>query len=140
MGHNGIGTALCAAALLGCVGGAAKAQKALQWAETVSLPADSVAMVKLPPELRSYAVDGQGEVAKLTDGRVCVLLVRAERGHGNFEGLFACSGDVTEIYDEPNPNAVEESIHLRVDAGRMSYMFIRKKYDDRTFAVYFDLN
>lgn len=110
----------------------------MSWVQSVDLPPGEARSVLLPEALRAQSQDGLAHIARLSDGRRCVLLKQKIGWKENFEGTLTC--------DEPLRPAELVSITgapttiTLVGLGAFEEIFVREQVDARTWRVYFDLN
>lgn len=110
-----------------------------EWARSQSFELGSTHDVLLPKELVAASIDGRAHVARLGDGRTCVLLKKSIGWKGNFDGLLQCDAPLLESEVISAPPAQRAYVTL-VGYTPFEELYIRKRRNDRTFEVYFDLN
>ena len=127
-------------ALSACGGDLSDAERVLRWSEGQSLGRGEERSLTLPGELKNLSVSGRVVALKSSDGRLCVLVKRLEDARGNFKGLLVCDSPVSEFYGSATPGLTgRETIRL-TDFGDLSYLTVSKRYNERTFLVYFNEN
>jgi hypothetical protein len=110
----------------------------LAWAAGQNVAAGEVVELTLPPALAHVSQGGVVHVARTGDGRHCVLLKKSVGWKENFEGLLCCDGALrpSEVV-EPRTGAAYISLP---GLGIFEELYIRRRYSDLLFEVYFDLN
>lgn len=124
--------------LVGC---RSKGPELLAWAATQDVPAGTSRRLPLPPELEKQSEDRRATVARPDGRRLCVW-VKTDIGYKeNFEGLLFCDAplEVGEYVDKPVEPEGAPYISLQ---GEMDFeeLYVRKKIDDKSYEIYFDLN
>ena len=113
------------------------ASAVLQWVATQNL--GSPAELTLPPAFRDTSQDGRVQVAVLPDSRICLLLKTNLGYKGNFDGVVVC--DVPLHPTEISRSGVPSREYITLPGqGIFEELYIRRRINDRTFVVYFDLN
>lgn len=110
----------------------------LQWVAARELGVGPVTL-SLPPQLAAASNDGLVHVASLSDGRRCVLLKTAIGYKDNFEGVVRCSEPLQRDEVATAGAPPRRYVHL-VGQGPFEELYLHDQLDDRTYAVYFDLN
>lgn len=130
---------LFAGALAACGARPAKVSSAqiLRWAATLDLSAGDTT-VELPRDLASASHDHRAQVAALDGGRRCVLLKQRVFGKDNFEGLLVCDQPLraTELATAGAPARPYVTL---AGHGVFEELYVRRRIDDRTVEVFFDL-
>jgi hypothetical protein len=120
---------------------AGDASRVLDWAATQRVPRGSVRDAGLPFGLIASHVVMPVAIARLKDGRYCVLLKTKIGWKDNFEGVLACTGAITR--NEIQSYAANGRTYTFVSLpgyGVFEELYIAGKRDDRTYDVYFNLN
>ncbi len=116
-----------------------RALEILSWVAARKIPPGPSIQLRLPDRLARESVDGHVHVAPLPDGRLCILLKKQIGYKDNFEALLLCSDPLRE------EEFIEDSAHSRTyvsldSAGIFEELPVRRRVDNRTTEVYFDLN
>jgi len=109
------------------------------WASSQGVVPGDTQALRLPDKLAHASVDGLVQVAALHDGRHCTLLKKKIGHKDNFEGVLACSAAVESREIASHGTPPREYLSFPGHAV-FEELYIRKRIDDRTFEVYFDLN
>lgn len=110
----------------------------LEWAVGQGVPAGASVELTLPAALASFSEGGVIQTARTSDGRYCVLMKKRVGWKDNFEGLVCCD-DALQQREVVEPQTGAAYISL-AGLGIFEELYIRKRYSDRLFEVYFDLN
>lgn len=116
-----------------------EAANTLRWVLTRDVASDGAVSLKLPPDLTSASRDGLVHVAALADGRRCVLLKTKVGYKDNFDAQLLCSGPLHPEEMKSAGAPPRQYISL-AGHGIFEELYLRRRIDDRTFEVYFDLN
>jgi hypothetical protein len=111
----------------------------LTWASSQGVAPGDTRSLRLPDNLVHSSADGSVLVAALHDGRHCTLLKKKIGHKDNFEGMVACSAAVGSGEIAAHGSPPREYLSFP-GHGVFEELYIRKRIDDRTFEVYFDLN
>ena len=129
--------------LLGLVGlncgGSVRSERVLAWVRGQNLPPGTTRVLAIPDELAKASADAQVHVARLADGRTCILLKKSIGWKDNFEGVLACDAPLLATETVVAPPAPRSYVTLSGHAI-FEELYVRARHDDRTFDVYFDLN
>ena len=109
----------------------------LEWLKSQNLPA-TASEFTLPPRLAHMAATGTASGLRTRDGRFCVLLKTTIGWKGNFQGIFCSDGPL--LPSEIIGGATRRAYISIGDEYLFQELYIRRRYSDRCFAVYFDLN
>jgi hypothetical protein len=109
----------------------------LEWVQARDLASGTTHALELPPELRGASEDGKVVAARLSDGRLCVLLKTRIGFKDNFEAVVRCSAPLRaeEIVEDPERPYLSLSGH-----GIFEELYIRKRIGSAELTVYFDLH
>ncbi|MDI1446883.1 hypothetical protein [Polyangium sp. 6x1] len=123
---------------VGC-GGSAQDARVLEWVHTQSVAPKSTQEISLPGDLAGASADARVHVARLADGRTCILLKKSIGWKSNFEGWLQCDAPLLPAEVVAAPPAPRAYVSL---AGHVMFeeLYVRTQRDPRTFDVYFDLN
>jgi len=111
----------------------------VSWAAMQRVPAGRVRSLRLPLRLSLLSVTGYVNVARLKDGRTCVLLVEAVGYKDNFEGVLSCSRPLRDSEIVRSDNYPRSFISLS-GYGEFEELYISSMRNAQTYDVYFDLN
>lgn len=92
----------------------------------------------LPPGLAHLTSTGTASGLRTSDGRLCALLKTSIGWKENFEGVFCTDGPLRRsevIGDDTGRPYISIG-----DASLFQELYIRRRYSDRCYAVFFDLN
>lgn len=109
------------------------------WASSQRVAPGETQSLRLPERLAHASHDGFVHVAALRDGRQCTLLKKTVGYKENFEGIVACSAAVRSGEIAAHGSPPREYLSFP-GHGLFEELYIRKRIDERTFEVYFDLN
>ncbi|MEA3051431.1 MAG: hypothetical protein QOG72_334 [Sphingomonadales bacterium] len=112
-------------------------RKVFEWVEARNIQAGSTESLDLPSSLSRASRDGKVYAARLSDGRLCVM-VKTHIGYkDNFAGAVRCSGPFlkSEVRQD-----VERPFLSLVGHGIFEELYIRKQAGEQELEVFFDLN
>lgn len=109
------------------------------WAAAQRIPRGRVHSIRLPLQLSLLSVTGYANIARLKDGRTCVLLVEGVGYKDNFEGVLSCTKSLCESEIVRSGNYPRSYIALP-GYGEFEELYISSQRNERTYEVYFDLN
>lgn len=108
-----------------------------EWIQGRNIVAGSTQSLGLPAPLSGASKDGKVYVARLSDGRLCVMLKTHIGYKENFKGAVRCSAPLRK--NEVVLNAERPYFSL-AGHGIFEELYIRKQISDHEFEVFFDLN
>jgi hypothetical protein len=111
----------------------------LDWVAKQDVPPGKARELPLPPELADRSCEGKVHVARLGDGRLCVLLKTSIGWKDNFEGVFSCDGPLRPDEIARHADGQPPFICL-AGYGIFQELYLRSARLERTMPVYFDLN
>ena len=113
--------------------------RALRWAAEREVATGGTVSLGLPHDLKTASSDGLVDIAVLRDGRRCVLLKTKITYKGNFDGLVSCSAPLLPGEVISGGKTPREYISL---SGHQLFeeLYVRRRIDDHSFEVFFDLN
>ncbi|TKC90565.1 hypothetical protein [Polyangium fumosum] len=123
---------------VGC-GGSARDVRVLAWVHAQSVAPQSTQEISLPGDLVGASADARVHVARLADGRTCILLKKSIGWKSNFEGGLLCDAPLLPAEIVAAPPASRAYVSLPGHAV-FEELYVRTQHDKRTFDVYFDLN
>jgi hypothetical protein len=115
----------------------ADCKSVLEWLKKENVLADA-AEYTLSPDLAHLSATGTACGLRTPDGRNCVLLKTSIGWKENFEGIFCSDGPLQP--SEIIGNETDRAYISIGDQDLFQELYIRTRYSDRCFAVYFDLN
>jgi hypothetical protein len=120
-------------------GGSTPDPRVLEWVRAKDLALGSTHELSLPDNLAKVSVDARVHVARLADGRTCILLKKSIGWKSNFEGVLQCDAPLRPAEVVTAPPALRTYVTLPGHAV-FEELYVRVRRDERTFDVYFDLN
>ncbi|HVK65754.1 MAG TPA: hypothetical protein VM694_14830 [Polyangium sp.] len=123
---------------VGC-GGSAQDTRVLAWVHAQSVAPPSTREMSLSGDLAGASADARVHVARLADGRTCILLKKSIGWKSNFEGVLLCDAPLLPAEIITASPASRAYVSL---TGHVVFeeLYVRTQCDPRTFDVYFDLN
>jgi hypothetical protein len=123
---------------LGC-GENARDVRVLEWVRAKGLAAGSTHDLSLPEDLAAASADARVHVARLADGRTCILLKKSIGWKNNFDGVLQCDAPLRPSEVVAAPPVPRAYVTLPGHA-LFEELYVRSRRDERGFNVYFDLN
>ena len=108
-----------------------------EWVQGRNIAAGSTQSLDLPASLRGGSKDGKVHVARLSDGRLCVMLKTRIGFKDNFKGAVRCSDPLRK--NEVVKNSKRPYLSL-AGHGIFEELYIRKQINEHEYKVLFDLN
>lgn len=117
----------------------ARDEQVLSWVASQSLPAGKSYALQLPANLRDASADASVHVARLSDGRTCILLKKSIGYKENFKGVVRCSAPLRAA--EVIPASAQSRSYIALPGqGVFEELYVEKQRDPQRFDVFFDLH
>jgi hypothetical protein len=114
-----------------------ESHEVLSWAVQQKVAPASAVRLNLPPTWSARSGHGAVQVGRTQDGRTCLLVIKHVGWKDNFDGVVACDGPLTAA-ELPK---MEDRTYISLPGlGVFEELDVAKRWSDRDFEVFFDLN